>query len=64
MTAFECEEPVDFLHLMMRLRETEASRYTERDTPIFVGVKESIRSILDSLDGARSAVARRAPKQG
>jgi chlorite dismutase len=63
MTAFECEEPVDFLHLMMRLRETEASRYTERDTPIFVGVKESIRSILDSLDGARSAVALRAANE-
>ena len=40
MTAFECEEPVDFLELMMTLRETEASRYTERDTPIFVGVHE------------------------
>jgi chlorite dismutase len=54
MTAFECEEPVDFLHLMMTLRETEASRYTERDTPIFVGVLEEIRSVLDSLDGARA----------
>lgn len=57
MTAFECEEPVDFLHLMMTLRETEASRYTERDTPIFVGTLEEARSILDSLDGARSGVA-------
>jgi chlorite dismutase len=56
MTAFECEEPVDFLHLMMTLRETEASRYTERDTPIFVGVLEDIRSILDSLDGAKTRV--------
>jgi chlorite dismutase len=57
MTAFECEEPVDFLHLMMTLRETEASRYTERDTPIYVGVKEDIRAILDSLDGATARVA-------
>jgi chlorite dismutase len=56
MTAFECEEPVDFLHLMMTLRETEASRYTERDTPIYVGVKEDIRAILDSLDGATARV--------
>jgi chlorite dismutase len=56
MTAFECEEPVDFLHLMMTLRETEASRYTERDTPIFVGILEDIRAILDSLDGARARV--------
>jgi chlorite dismutase len=59
MTAFECEEPADFLHLMMTLRETEASRYTERDTPIFVGALEEIRPILDSLDGAR--VRARAP---
>jgi chlorite dismutase len=57
MTAFECEEPVDFLHLMMTLRETEASRYTERDTPIFVGTLAEPRAILDSLDGAKSGVA-------
>ena len=56
MTAFECESPDDFLELMMTLRETEASRYTERDTPIFVGIFEEIRSILDSLDGARARV--------
>ncbi len=57
MTAFECEEPIDFLHLMMALRETEASRYTERDTPIFVGVLDEVRAILDSLDGARTRVS-------
>ena len=32
MTAFECDEPADFMHLMLRLRDSEASRYTERDT--------------------------------
>ena len=37
MTAFECDEPSDFMHLMLTLRESEASAYTERDTPIFVG---------------------------
>lgn len=52
MTAFECESPADFLELMKALRETEASRYTQQDTPIFVGTAEEIRSILDSLDGA------------
>jgi chlorite dismutase len=57
MTAFECESPSDFLQLMMTLRETEASRYTERDTPIFVGTAQEIREILDSLDGASSRVA-------
>ena len=25
MTAFECDEPADFMHLMLRLRDTEAS---------------------------------------
>src|SRR6059058_5661962 len=52
MTAFECDEPADFMHLMLTLRETEASRYTERDTPIFVGQAVAIREALDALDGA------------
>ncbi|HEY3106386.1 MAG TPA: chlorite dismutase family protein [Gaiellaceae bacterium] len=56
MTAFECESPSDFLQLMMTLRETEASRYTERDTPIFVGTAQGLRDILDSLDGAAARV--------
>jgi chlorite dismutase len=55
MTVFECEEPADFLELMKTLRETEASRFTERDTPIFVGSRLEIRAILDSLDGASVA---------
>lgn len=61
MTAFECEEPIDFLHLMMTLRDTEASRYTERDTPIFVGRLESVREILDSLDGTGARMREPAP---
>jgi chlorite dismutase len=56
MTAFECEEPADFMHLMLTLRESEASRYTERDTPIFVGRHVEIRAALDALDGAVSRV--------
>ena len=52
MTAFECDEPADFMHLMLTLRETEASSYTERDTPIFVGQLLPIRAALDRLDGA------------
>jgi len=56
MTAFECESPSDFLQLMLTLRETEASRYTERDTPIFVGTALELREILDSLDGAAARV--------
>jgi chlorite dismutase len=56
MTAFECEEPADFMHLMLTLRESEASRYTERDTPIFVGRHVPIREALDALDGALTRV--------
>ena len=48
MTAFECDEPADFMHLMLRLRDSEASRYTERDTPIFVGQFMDIRAALDA----------------
>jgi len=56
MTAFECEEPADFMHLMLRLRDSEASRYTERDTPIFVGQHVTIREALAALDGAASRI--------
>jgi len=56
MTAFECDEPADFMHLMLTLRESEASRYTERDTPIFVGQLLDIRAVLDRLDGVAAAV--------
>jgi chlorite dismutase len=52
MTAFECDEPAEFMHLMLRLRDSEASRYTERDTPIFVGRLTDIRTALAALDGA------------
>jgi chlorite dismutase len=51
MTAFECDEPADFMHLMLRLRDSEASKWTERDTPIFVGQHMSLREALDRLDG-------------
>ena len=56
MTAFECDEPADFMHLMLKLRDSEASRFTERDTPIFVGQLIPIRAALDALDGASSRV--------
>jgi chlorite dismutase len=41
---------------MLRLRDSEASRYTERDTPIFVGRHVSIREALNRLDGVGSRV--------
>jgi chlorite dismutase len=56
MTAFECDEPADFMHLMLRLRDSEASRYTERDTPIFVGQHIPVREALARLDGVGTLV--------
>jgi chlorite dismutase len=56
VVAFETDYVGDFLDLMMTLRETEASRYTERDTPIFTCVAGDIRRVLDALDGAAVAV--------
>ncbi len=56
MTAFECEEPADFMHLMLRLRDSEASAYTERDTPIFVGRYVPVREALAALDGSAARV--------
>jgi chlorite dismutase len=56
MTAFECDEPADFMHLMLRLRDSEASAFTERDVPIFVGQSVTIREALAGLDGASARV--------
>ena len=56
MTAFECDEPADFMHLMLRLRDSEASRYTERDVPIFVGRHMPLREALGRLDGVSALV--------
>jgi chlorite dismutase len=56
MTVFECDEPADFMHLMSRLRESEASRWTARDTPSFVGQLMHLRAALDRLDGVESRV--------
>ena len=56
MTAFETDSVHDFLDLMMEMRGTEASAYTERDTPIFTTIQMSPRETLDTLGGVRSAV--------
>ncbi len=49
VVAFETEEPKDFLDLVMKLRETQSSKFTQRDTPIFTCVQLPIESILDQL---------------
>ena len=56
VVAFETDEPSDFLDLVMELRETEASAYTLRDTPIFSCIAMGLREALDTL-GAPGNVA-------
>ena len=55
VVAFETDFVGDFLDLMMTRRETEASRYTERDTPIFTCRSGDIREVLDTLGAAAAA---------
>jgi chlorite dismutase len=51
VVAFETDEPGDFLDLVQKLRGTEASRYTKRDTPTFTCVSASVERALGALDG-------------
>ena len=47
--AFETDYPSDFLDLVMELRETEASAYTLRDTPIFTCIKAEGDDLMRAL---------------
>lgn len=49
VVAFETDEPKDFVDLVMELRETQSSKYTLRDTPIFTCVQMAMENILDQL---------------
>jgi len=49
VVAFETENPGDFLDLVQELRESEGSRYTERDTPIFTAVQVPVRELIKQL---------------
>ena len=51
VVAFETDEPADFSDLVQRLRTTEASAYTKRDTPTFTCVSTSVERALSALDG-------------
>ena len=56
VVAFEGDDPARFLDLVQRLRTTEASRYTKRDTPTFTCVAASVER---ALERARRHIARR-----
>jgi chlorite dismutase len=49
VVAFETDEPKDFSDLVMELRETESSKYTQRDTPTFTCVQTPVPQILEQL---------------
>src|SRR5215210_4268356 len=51
VVAFETDEPSDFLDLVQRLRTTESSRYSLRDTPTFTCIAASVERALGALDG-------------
>jgi chlorite dismutase len=49
VVAFESDNVADFLDLVQELRETEASSYTLRDTPMFTCVAQPLDDILDAI---------------
>ncbi len=51
VVAFETDHPGDFLDLVHRLRTTESSSYTLRDTPTFTCISASVERALNALDG-------------
>src|SRR5258708_100155 len=49
VVAFETDNINDFLDLVQELRETEASSYTLRDTPMFTCVAQPLHEILEAI---------------
>ncbi len=51
VVAFETDSPSDFLDLVMALRESQASSFTQRDTPAFTCVSATVDAMLDAIAG-------------
>jgi chlorite dismutase len=51
VVAFDTDDVGTFLDLVQRLRTTEASAYTTRDTPSFTCIAMSLERALNALDG-------------
>ena len=49
VVAFETDYPADFLDLVQELRETKASSYTLRDTPMFTCRQRTLCECLEAL---------------
>ena len=67
VVAFEGDDPGEFLDLVMELRGSRASAYTERDTPVLTCIQTSVWDMLDALGGAsldRAELAARQDEEG
>jgi chlorite dismutase len=51
VVAFDTDDASAFLDLVQRLRTTEASAYTKRDTPSFTCIATSVERALSAVDG-------------
>src|SRR3954466_6378485 len=51
VVAFDTDDASAFLDLVQRLRTTEASAYTLRDTPSFTCIASSVERALSAIDG-------------
>ena len=51
VVAFDTDDAGAFLDLVQRLRTTEASAYTLRDTPSFTCIATSVERALSAVDG-------------
>ncbi len=49
VVAFETDEPSDFLDLVQELRETKASMFTLRDTPMYTCRRRTLQECLEAL---------------
>jgi chlorite dismutase len=57
VVAFEGDDPAEFMDLVQKLRTTESSNYTLRDTPTFTCLSTSVERALGALDGTMMALS-------
>jgi chlorite dismutase len=57
VVAFDTDDASAFLDLVQRLRTTEASAFTQRDTPSFTCINASLERAVNALDGEALTVS-------
>ena len=57
VVAFDTDDAGAFLDLVQRLRTTEASAFTQRDTPSFTCISASLERTVNALDGEALTVS-------